>query len=415
MLQEFLDAQLLPITDENYFGKLQKVAESLAKTLQKDKRKILAYTLIVIDPEISIDNPDVKEVKELLTKEWNTFLTNCKDSPITFIRAVMLEALKTISTDVNNGCLIWLTSRNIYKHYNLIGKEQELISIFLLSLGKQMEKNAINSWTLPTESKLSKLSIEIKEITAVTIDRVTLQKMFVWASGPHDKEGNTPFAEPNPYWSNSGGNWSYAFAPKAAQAIAQEVNKTLKLQSKELTANQTQIQEVVNKFLAQMQSEFSQKNGLLQMQTQLLWWKESCYSPSIEDSYRGRLEGFLQLLIAHDYSTLVPHIYPKSVEYFLKETLSGILKDERKKNNLFEILKLITESREEAKNLFPEPVAELGRTSLLAFIKGLVWNKYKLEEFKQYVGFSPDIEISLADLAVWLFNDFQSLKVIKLK
>lgn len=89
MLQEFLNAQLLPITDEVYFGKLQKVSEALAKSLQKNKSKVLTYTLTALDPDVSVDDPNISEVKELITKNWNTFATNSNDTPVTFIRALM--------------------------------------------------------------------------------------------------------------------------------------------------------------------------------------------------------------------------------------------------------------------------------------------------------------------------------------
>ena len=125
MLQEFLDANLLHITDEGYFEKIKKTAEEIAKKLNKSKAKVLSYTLTALDPEITADNPNVIEVKDLITKNWSTFSTNSKDTPITFIRAVMLEALETISKESATACLIWLTSRNIQPQLKLIGKRLE--------------------------------------------------------------------------------------------------------------------------------------------------------------------------------------------------------------------------------------------------------------------------------------------------
>ncbi len=88
MLQEFLDANLLPITDDGYFEKVKKSADELSKKLSKSKAKVLRYTLIALDPDIEANNPDVIEVKELITKNWSTFSTNRKDTPITFVCAV---------------------------------------------------------------------------------------------------------------------------------------------------------------------------------------------------------------------------------------------------------------------------------------------------------------------------------------
>lgn len=415
MLQEFLNAQLLPIDNEQYFGKLQKVADTLAKTLQKNKAKVLTYTLTALDPEVSVDNPDIAEVRDLVTKNWNTFATSSKDSPTTFIRAIMLEALKSASSETSSACLIWLASRNIYKHFKLVGKEEEIILNFIIHLGQTEENMATEKWSLPSESKLQMLSVEIKELTSVTIDKATLQKMLVWASGPQDEQGTVPFKDPNPHWSNSAPAWSYSFAPKAATAIAQEVNKALKEQAKELTTGQTQIQEAVNNLLIQTQAEILQKNSLLQIRTQLLWWKEACYSTSIKQSYRTQPNGLLQVILANDYSAFVPYSNPTSVDFFLRETHRLLTKDDSKKIKLSDVLKQIQTTSEILKTVFSEPNVEKGRISLLNFVKGLVWKKYTLEQLQECVGITENPDTTLSDFTVWLFHDFQSLKITNSK
>jgi GTPase-associated system helical domain len=413
MLQEFLNANLLPITDESYFEKLKKTADQLAKKLTKNKSKILSYTLTSLDPEISPDNPDLIEVKEIITKNWSTFTTNSKDTVVTVIRAVMLEVLEILSKEmeINLACLIWLSGRNVVKYFNLIGKEKEIVINFLLSLGNQVENVAVENWMLPPDSKFQQLSIDIKEFNGALVDKATLQKLFAWASGPNDDQSVVTFKEPNSVWPNSGASWSYQFAPKAALAISQEVNKVLKEQAKQITISQTQIQEVVNKLLSQLQSEILKRNSLLQMRTQLLWWKESCYSISINQGYRQQENGVLQILLATDYSIFVPTIYPTSANYFLKETHRTLVKDENEKIKISEILKQVELSKEIIKNIFEEPSIIYGRISLHCFIKGLVWGKCTLEQFKALVGFDESVEITLSDFTVWLFHDLQSLKI----
>lgn len=411
MLQEFLNSNLLPITDEGYFEKLKKTSEVIAKKLNKNKAKVLSYTLAAIDPDVPANNPDVIEIKELIIKNWKTFLTNSKDTPLTYIRAVMLEALEIVSKETNFACLIWLTGRNIQKYFKLIGKEKELITNFLLALGNKIESKATESWLLPSESKLQKLSIEIKELTGVTIDKTTLQKKLDDASGPNKQDGTPNFTSPNPHWSNAGSNWSWEFAPRAAQGIADVVNKALKEQSKELSENQALIQDVVNKLLTQTQAEIFEKNSLLQMRAQLLWWKESCYSASLNQSYRGQPNGLLQILLANDYSTFVPVIYPTSVDYFLRETHRTLAEDENKKMKMSDILKQIKQSSTQLKTIFTEQSAEFGRISLLNFIIGFVWSKYTSKQLKNLVGISVNSEMTLSEFTLWLFHDLQSIKI----
>jgi hypothetical protein len=402
MLQEFLDANLLPITDEGYFEKIKKTADELSKKLIKNKAKVLSYTLTALDPE----------VKDLITKNWSTFSTNSKDTPVTFIRAVMLEALHAVSNEPSSACLIWLTGRNIQQQFKLIGKEKELVTNFLLSLGNTVENTAIESWSLPSETKLQKLSVEIKEIVGGILDKAEVDA-HLKAAAIHSGWGEGGENPHTPAQNNV--NWPKFFAERASQGLTDSINKALKKQAKSVSENQTLIQEAVNKLLVQTQSEILERNGLLQMRTQLLWWKESCYSVSLNQSYRGQQNGLLQILLANDYSVFVPTIYPTSADYFLKETHRTLVKDENKKIKVSEILKQVELSRAELKNVFTEPTAELGRISLLNFIKGLVWNKYNTEQFKNYVGFADTTEITLSEFTIWLFHDLQSLKILTSK
>lgn len=408
MLQEFLDANLLPITDEGYFEKIKKTADELVKKLIKNKANILRYTLTALDPDIPADNPDVIEVKELITKNWSTFSTNSKDTPITFIRAVMLEALQAVSNEINVACLIWLTGRNIQQHFKLIGKEKDLLQNFLLHLGKTVENTAIDRWSLPSEAKLQKFSIEIKEFNGAVLDKAEIEVLLKAAA----INSNWGEGGENPYTpAQNNINWPRFFAEKVSQGLTDSINKVLKKQAKSISENQTLIQESVNTILSQTQFEILERNSLLLMRTQLLWWRESCYSASINQSYRGQQDGLLQILLAKDYSVFVPAIYPTSTDYFLKETHRALVKDENKKIKVSEFLKQVELSREALKKVFTEPTTEHGRISMLNFIKGLVWNKYSTEQFKIFVGFDDTTEMTLSDFTVWLFHDLQSLKL----
>ena len=408
MLQEFLDANLLPITDEGYFEKIKKTADEITKKLTKSKSKILSYTLIALDPEVPADNPDIIEVKDLITKNWSTFTTNSKDTPVTFIRAVILEALQSVSNEISSACLIWLTGRNIQQQFKLFGKEKELVTNFLLSLGNTIENTAIESWSLPSEAKLQKLSVDIKEIVGGVLDNTEVEAQLK-AAAIHSGWGEGG-ENPQTQAANAVA-WPKFFAERASQGLTDVINKALKKQAKSVLENQILIQEAVNKLLSQTQSEILEGNSLLQMRTQLLWWKESCYSISLKQSYRGQQNGLLQISLASDYSVFVPTIYPTSADYFLREMHRTLVKDENKKIKVSEILKQIELSRAELRNIFTEPAAELGRISLLNFIKGLIWNKYTSEQFKTFVGFTDNTEMTLSDLTIWLFHDLQSLKI----
>ncbi|WP_343624470.1 GTPase-associated system all-helical protein GASH [Flavobacterium lindanitolerans] len=415
MLQSYLNANLLSLTDDGDFKKLKKSADDIAKKLAKTKAKIVSYTLSAIDPDISVDNIDIMEVKEIIIKNWSTFATNAKDTPLTYIRAVMLEALNSLSTDINQSLLIWFASRNIVQYHNLIGKEKEIIVSFLAETGNEVTQKANKEWALSNNDPLSKISCELKEISAYGINKETLQKYLEDASGPHNEHGESNFDSPNPYWPNSANNWSYKFAPRAAKGIKTAIDPSLKAIATVVNENKNIIQNSLNKILEQVHKEVSNRNKSLQLRSELLWWKEAKYSSSTDRSYNELDGNILGIVLAHDYSCFIPEIYPKSVDYFFKETYNGLKGDAEQELVLEDFLKTVIKHAEELKSIVREGDALICKSTLMDFIKGLLWNKTNLLQFEELVGIPLDIKLSSSELMVWLFHDIQLSKILNMK
>jgi hypothetical protein len=411
MLQEFLNNNFIQITEDPNLDKLKKACVDITKKISKDKQKISAYALVALDPGVSADNLIIIEVRDIIISHWNTFVTNSQDTPVTYIRAVMLEALEVASEDINNATLIWLSVRNVFKYFSL-GREKEILEKFVLGLGIRMEEAAVEKWSLPTEAKLDKLSVQIKELSGIKIDKATLQKKLEDASGPTGVAGTANYDSPNPHWPNTGTPWSHQFAPRAAQAIADMVNKALKDQGTDINGNQSAIQEAVNKVLVQTQTEILQKNSLLQMRTQVLWWKESCYSPILKKSYRGLENGVLEPMLALDYASFVPFIYPVSADFFLMETHNNLCSQKDAKIKISEILNVLKGIDAELKMGFLESNVPIGRISLANFIQAFIWKKCNADQFLDLVGISDQTKISKSEFTLWLFHDLQSLKIL---
>lgn len=415
MLQNYLNANLLSLTDDGDFKKLKKSADDIAKKLAKSKSKIVSYTLSAIDPDISIDNADIVEVKEIIIKNWSTFATNAKDTPLTYIRAVILEALSSINEDVNHSLLIWFASRNIVQYHKLIGKEKEIILEFLSKLGNSINQKANKEWTLSGNDSLSKISFELKEISTYLINKETLQKYLEDASGPTNSVGIANFDSPNPYWSNQQQHWSHQFAPRATKGIKNAIDPSLKAIASIVNENKNIIQNSLNNALEQLQNEVSNRNKSLQLRSELLWWKEAGYSASTDRSYDELDKSILRIVLPYDYSIFIPVIYPKSVDYFLKETYKGLKESTREELTLEDFLKSIQEHTEELKPIFPEIDALTGKSTLFNFINGLIWNKNQLAQFEELVGISLNLKLSSTELTIWLFHDIQLVKILNTK
>lgn len=414
MLQEYLNANFLSLTDDGDFKKLKKSADAITKKIIKSRTKILSYTLTAIDPNLSTENPDVEEVKATIIKNWSTFVTNAKDTPLTYIRAVMLEALSNISEDVNHALLIWFASRNIVEYHNLTGKEKDIILEFIAELGNDINQKANTEWALSNNSNLSKIDFELKDITKYLINEDTLRMHFEDASGPKNAKGPANYESPNPHWPNAANSWSFEFAPRATKGIKNSVDASLKVITAVVNENKNTIQNSLNKALEHVQKSVVNSSKTLQLKSELLWWKEAGYSSSTDKSYDELDKNILGIVLAFDYSSFIPLIYPKSVDYFLKETykVKGSTEEERTLEDFF---RTIVEHKEELKLIFTEEEALVGKSTLLNFIISLVWNKIKLTQFEELVGISLNIKLSPNEVTTWLFHDFQLAKILNTK
>lgn len=360
MIQEYLNFQFIKIKEDADVEKLQKVCADIVKKMGKDKAKILRYALIAFDPEIPADNPEIAEIKNLIIETWQTFLPNSKDTNLTIIRAVMLEVLQTVSRETSSACIIWFAIRNVIKHYKL-GREEEILTKFLLELGNKIEKEVTESWSFSPDKE-----IEIPKLIPATVDSNEL----------------TPLLQAN---------------PMNGTGFAETINKALKKQVTEIKESQ---------------KTFLYLNSLMQMRTQLLWWKESGYSLSFKDSYKKLNEGALQVTLAFDYSSFIPEMYPISVDYFLSETHKSYTANGEKRDAISDLLKMIEQEKPTLKNIIPEYKGGEDRISLMNFIQGLVHGKFQVKQFKGLVGVANTAKITLNELTLWLFHDLHCTKLL---
>jgi hypothetical protein len=339
MIQEYLNLQLITTTDDENFDKIKKTYQEVAKKLAKDPQKVLSYSLVAFDPQIQTDNNLIQEVREQVIANWPTFIANAKETSLTVIRAIMLEALENASTNENNSLIIWFALRNVFKYYSL-GREKEILTKFLLNLGNNIEQKVSEAWDFSPD-----YSIDVPKIAHAIVDGTEL--------------------------GNNVNNWA---------VVADLINKALKKQISDFREGQ---------------EEFIHLTSLLQMRTHLLWWREAGYSSSSKKSYRKLEKGALQIVLAKDYSDFVPDQYPISVDYFLAETHNYFNNESDHKIKLIDFLNSVYTDRDQMKSLFDEPGEINTRVTFASFIQGLIHEKFKVEQFKTLVGVNDQTEITL--------------------
>lgn len=415
MIQEYLNSNLLLVINDEDFKKLKKSADEIAKKLAKSKTKIVSYTLTAINPDISADDVNIIEVKEIIIKNWSTFLSNTKDTPLTYIKAVMLEALNGISEDINNSLLIWFASRNIVKYFKLVGEEKRIILDFLSKLGNHINKTANIQWALSSARKIEIATTHLKDITSYLPSEEPLIKFLEDAVGPTNKAGKANYSSPNPYWPNDPTNWSYEFPSRAAKGIKNSIDVGLKAVVTIINENKNIIQKALNEQLEEIQKEISESNKSLEIRSELLWWKEARYSTSTDMSYDELDQSILEITLAYDYSSFIPVIYPKTVDYFLKGAYKELKVIKEQEMTIEDFLTAIQKHSEELKSILPDKELLTGKINLLNFCCGLIRSKHLLTEFEEVVGIKLSTKLSSNELVNWLFHDFQLEKKLNIK
>ena len=420
MLQNFLENGLLEIGDDAAkFDYLAKAAKDLAKNLSKHKAKLISYTLIALDSEASSDDGIFLEVEIIIKKHWTTLRAKFTDMPRQILRAVIWEALEIAGQDVQIGAIVWLVGGACLPYSRLEPRGIEICRSFLRTLGTKAEEKAEADWALdvnfePTKLPEWKVAIDGKDIK---VDINALKVAFGRAAGPSNENG-VNFKDPNQYWPNSGQHWSYQFAPRAAEAIANVLDpvvKTIGAQIKPLENALKDHVEVVNNAVEAALNQALNRVVGHERRTRLLWWKEALYSPSEQRGYRDMESPVAALLMSFDIHTMVIPFSPQSVEFLLRETVRKIASPESPKLTLGDFVRKIAS---EAGKLgiasrLPCGIGGVERVCLAEFIGSVVSGKTQIADIVTRVGVSLETIIPVEEVAVWIYRDFQALRLVR--
>ncbi len=419
ILQAFLDNRFIKTADEGDIEKLKKVSQEIQKLLRKKKPKIINYTLVALDPVVAEDDPVICEVEPILIKYWKAFknsVANTQDKPITYIQAVILDALQSLSKDIELAAIIWHSGCQIIKYYKLAGQE-EVLKGFLIPIGQQVESYARANWSFTdsvTPVSMEPLNFSLPKVGQTLLNQDDIENHLksaavhvAWKAnaGGH---GDNPQTQAHNSW-----QWPKFFAERAAEGLSNEINISLNEQNKSISKLSSSIDKELNSIFRNLQPyiESISLSYLQSMQSQakrgdLIWWKQSLYSNTLDKSYR-QVEGIeAALAMAVDLSNSIEDIYPKSVDYFLEETLRDLLKEEIV--NSIELKKFIS-LIPEVKNLLKVFVNDdKGRKQFGSCLALFVEGSLSEREFYNSVGMDMGTEITHSEFTVWLLHDLKA-------
>lgn len=430
ILQGFLDNQFIQTDDNDHIENLQKASAEIQKLLKqkKNKDKIVSYVLVSLDPNISDTDYIVCEVEGLLIKQWPTFknsVLKTKDKPISYIRAVILDALESLSSDINTAAIIWYSGCNIVKNYRLAGQEV-LLTNFLLEIGRKVEEYSHHNWgVLDTNNQLDNLQpieFSLPRNSSSEIDQVRLKTHLLNAAvhSAHAAQAGGGLNPRSPSFNNH--EWAKFFAENAASAISEEINSVLSDQSQSLGTIGKALQELISTYfesieehLNKLSSSLVNSSQSLNKRNDLLWWRQSLYSSRLDLGYRSLASEplVLAMLMALDLSDRISSIYPKSVDFFLLETLRDILGDKLDESiDLKKLIEQLPKLDDDKKLLLDRFTTDnSGRKLFLECIADILAGKTNKDDFFNQTGIDKHVKLSIGSLTCWIFHDIHAFNL----
>lgn len=427
ILQTYLNEQHIKTDAQENIDSLNKAVKDVNKLLtrRKVKSEIIPYTLVALDPKAKDCDPVVQQVETIIIKKWPAFrnsVSATKDKSTTYVRAVILESLSQLSKDdAATAALVWLTARDVIGHYQL-DAEESVICGFLQELADRTEENGRVEWGISHKLQANTFKggeISISAVKAAQIDEEALKVHLLDAmvhSGwkPNAGGGQNPHTQAQNNW-----QWPMFMAEHSAMGITEVVNSALSQQTISLSSISTSIQRGLDAYFAQLQpffedinTSFSNSITANNKRSELLWWKESLYSRSLNTSYRSLTPLNAAVGMAIDLAEQVDAIYPESVDYLLRETLKDVHDEQAEEG------RLLTDWLKDSSNLHGDIQSALTehavsgdeRKPLLSAWANVVQSGETTDFFTE-TGIDKKAKLTVSDLAVWLFHGLQAQKL----
>ena len=434
MLHQFLEVGMLDIGA--YREKLQFLqhrAQTLMYELNEDPAKIISYTLVALDPAIPPDDRVITEAYTAVKQPWPTIVNRFRDVPRELLRGVIFAALDLVTADPRFATIAWLTGAS-YLPYAHLDREAPMCDAFIGRLGTAAEAQAVAHWsgdaTRPT-TPVPSFDAAVPEVEVPEVDEKTLTQRFAEAAGPYDDQSQSrstgPNANPQSPSTYPNHAWAPEFAKRAAAGVAAAVDGVSDAQMTEVTNVLTDYGKQLQDYAVALEAMFNEAMGRLAKQgpsiihqTELLWWKEALYSPSLRRSYRELDPEFAVCVMAYDVHNQVPAICPASVDYLLREAVHAVRAtqsmDEADSMTLAAYAERLQNHAALAATLSLPTTTSSGRVPFIALVQAaLGGNDMVTEDIQKRLGLNPDQPITLDEAAVWIFRDLQAYRLANQK
>jgi hypothetical protein len=185
IILRFLSAGLINVGgDDAKLEKLHEAAAYLVATLKKTPSKAVPFALIAFDPEAPAEDPVIKEAVDALQKRWATYVNTFSGTPVTVLRAVLLDALVEAARENDSIGVAFVTSARNALPFTEAGYERAIWAEVFEDIEQRVDARAEAEWATPETIDVPAMTfqppaaIEIST-SQLSIDEAALAKLLL--------------------------------------------------------------------------------------------------------------------------------------------------------------------------------------------------------------------------------------------
>ena len=340
-LMRFLEIGAINLnSDDTKLEKLRTTAKDLSAALREAPSKTISFTMVAADPSVPSTDPVVEEAMAALRKRWETVANAFAGRPVNVLRAVLLDAIvQAAREDDAIGVAFVNTARNALAHAET-ADEAPIWRDAVCEIETKVDARAEAEWATPEMISVEPLQYKAPDITVEShaipdVDRDALKaKLQIQSPFPHQ---HNPSA------------WTQDVSARVSTAIGDTIDEFAKgivLEPIDFSTPLADLAKAVSAHVDRALASFSGATAGLQRRTNLLWWKEALYSPSVHESYLEMPVFQASALMALDLHEQVPIFSPASVSAFLKEAIRALpAKPESEGNGKRDVTTLVRDAK----------------------------------------------------------------------
>ena len=161
VLLRFLGKGLINVGgDDDKLERLRQTAVDLSGILQKTPAKVTPFALVAFDPDVPTTDPTIVQVENALRKRWATYVNTFSGTPVTVLRAILLDALVRACGQNDTVAVAFVASaRNVLPFTEADG-EQEIWIEILREIERKVEERAEREWATPASISIPDIKLD---------------------------------------------------------------------------------------------------------------------------------------------------------------------------------------------------------------------------------------------------------------